>query len=387
MIVMFTSTYRIQMREDGPGFLDVADLGDYLSWLGISHVYLSPSFRARKGSTHGYDVVDYVISEALGGMEGYQKMTKSLQERGIGVIQDVVPNHMAVSTENWRLMDVLKNGRGSQWSSTFDWWGDKMTLPILEDELDKVKHLISIDQERRELVYRDWRLPLCDDVNTVDETLEKCYSLTWWIKGPSYRRFFYVNCLIGVNVEKDEVFQDQVRNLPRVEGVRIDHIDGLLDPFNYVEKMKRIFPLVLVEKILTFGEELKIPAHGTTGYDFLNYVNHLLIDEENEGEVEKVYEEFTGRHDDLETMIRESKRKVIREYMRNEFSHVAGLASRSLGRDVSEEIYSFTECLPVYRVYGEIPCDPTGVIHELKERDHGSTANSNRYSPEPSQRE
>ncbi len=369
VISMFTSTYRIQLREDGPNFLDVADLGDYFSWLGISHVYLSPAFRARKGSTHGYDVVDYVISEALGGVEGYLRMTQSLRERGIGVIQDVVPNHMAVSTENWRLMDVLKNGRGSRWSSTFDWWGEKMTLPILEDELDKVKHLISIDHEKGELVYRDWRLPLCDDVKTVDEALEKCYNLTWWVNGPSYRRFFYVNCLIGVNVERDDVFQEQVRHLPKVDGVRIDHIDGLFDPFSYVEKMKEMFSLVLVEKILTFGEEMRIPAHGTTGYDFMNYVNHLFIDKSKEGEVERVYEQFTGRHDDLESMIRESKRKVIRKYMKNEFSHVAELASKSLGRDVSEEIYSFAECLPVYRVYGEIPCDPSGVIHELKERD------------------
>ncbi len=366
---MYMSTYRFQLREDGPTFSDVEDLGDYLSWLGISHVYLSPILKARKGSTHGYDVVDYVVSDALGGKDSYTRMRSSLHQRGIGVILDVVPNHMAVSTENWRLMDVLRNGRGSKWSTFFDWWGDVITLPILEDSMEKVKGLISVDRERREVVYRDWRLPLCDDATTVEEVMDKCYKLSWWIDGPSYRRFFYVNCLIGVNVEKEEVFREQVKDLPEADGVRIDHIDGLFDPVGYVEKMREMYPLVLVEKILTWGERLQIPAHGTTGYDFLNYVNHLLVEGENEEKITRVYQEFTHREDDLNSMIRESKRKVIREYMRNEFSHVAELASRSLGRDVSEEIYSFAECLPVYRVYGELQCDPKGVIRELRDRD------------------
>jgi len=365
------STYRIQLREDGPTFKDVEEISDYLSWLGISHVYLSPVFKARKGSTHGYDVVDYVISDRLGGREGYERMSISLKDKGIGILQDVVPNHMAVSTENWRLMDVLRKGRNSKWSSMFDWWGDVITLPILEDKLGKVKHLISINKEKRELIYRDWRLPLCDDVSTVDETLRRCYHLTWWIEGPSYRRFFYVNCLIGVNAEREEVLQEQIRNLPKVDGIRIDHIDGLFDPVNYVKRMKTLYPLVLVEKILTWEEKLEIPADGTTGYDFMNYVNHLLIDGDNHDEIERLYEEFTGKHDNLDSMIRESKRAVIRNYMKNEFSHVAKLASSSLGRDVSEDIFNFAECLPVYRVYsGEYDrCDPHGVVRELREKD------------------
>jgi len=377
-------TYRIQLCPEF-GFHDVIRIASYLSGLGISHVYLSPVLQAAAGSTHGYDVVDPgKVNGDLGGEEGFKKMIEVLEAEGLGVVIDIVPNHMAISgTENRWWQDVLENGPSSTYAafSDVEWEGpeaylkNRIMLPVLEDQYGRVLEagLIYVRREGAKLSvsYRDhvfpvaprsmkglllkagWRcaseklqffgealgnLPLptatdlentrrrhrdkeviyqllqrhleenpreasvlddCidelnGDITGLDGFLEKQnYRLAWWRKSREdlgYRRFFDINSLAALRVEDEVVFAETHR-LPlqwvaskNVQGLRIDHIDGLKDPVEYLQRLRRAAPeaWIVVEKILAPGESLRDewPVHGTTGYDFLNIVNGLFVQPE-----------------------------------------------------------------------------------------------------------
>jgi (1->4)-alpha-D-glucan 1-alpha-D-glucosylmutase len=232
------ATYRLQLTAEF-GFGSVRDLLSYFAGLGISHLYLSPIMQARSGSTHGYDVVDPTrVSEELGGEEGFRRLSRAAHEAGIGVIVDFVPNHMATSDEN------------PYWS----------------------------DPERR-LKFFD-----------IDPA-------TGW-----QRRFFTIRDLAGVRVEDLEVFEEthskilQLVSEGLVQGLRIDHPDGLADPATYLERLvERGVELIWVEKILEPGEELRDwPVQGTTGYEFANDSTALFVDPVGEQPLTDLYATFTG---------------------------------------------------------------------------------------------
>ncbi|MBD0347780.1 MAG: malto-oligosyltrehalose synthase [Thermoleophilia bacterium] len=283
------ATYRLQLGSD-LDFRQARALVPYLSELGISHLYLSPSFQARSGSTHGYDVVDPTrISHELGGEEEF----RALCSAGLGVLLDIVPNHMATSEqENPYWSDPTRRAK------FFDW-----------------------DPE------------------------------TGW-----YRRFFTIDDLSGVRQEDAEVFEETHRKLFEliadglVHGVRVDHPDGLRDPAGYLESLRaRGARHVWVEKILEPGERLRDwPVEGTTGYEFANDVTALFVDPAGEEPLTELYAELTGERRSFADVAYEAKLEQARGDFRREFDRLRTLVDR---RDVSLE--EAAALLHVYRTYVE----------------------------------
>ena len=245
------ATYRLQLTPDF-GFVAARALVPYLAELGVSHLYLSPSLQARRGSQHGYDVVDPTrISEELGGEDAFRRLCRS----GLGVVLDIVPNHMAASDEN-------------------PFWVDA--------ELHKA--FFDVD-----------------------------------LRTGHHRRFFDVSELAGVRQEDPTVFEAthaKVLELVRdglVDGVRIDHPDGLANPRAYLERLSRAgVERVWVEKILEPGEHLRAgwPVQGTTGYEFANDVTALFVDPRGEEPLTRLYAELTGETRSFEEVAFEAKLEV-----------------------------------------------------------------------------
>jgi len=362
------ATYRLQLNKDLT-FSDVEEILDYLVELGVSHLYLSPVFQARPGSPHGYDVIDYRINSELGGEDGYRRLIARARAKGLGIIQDIVPNHMAIHEGNYRLMDVLKKGRASRYYRFFDFYEeeDKIRIPILEDKLENLiaQGLIRLEKDvdgEYYIKYRDWRFPLNTVGKDLVETLNmQHYILAHWRDPPSYRRFLAVNELIAINEEYEEVFEEAHREILKydVDGYRVDHVDGLFNPIDYVRKLKRVSGgrIVLVEKILAFGEKLFEGPDGTTGYDFLNYSNLLFTS--NEEKMTSIYESFIQRRFDLDQELRSCKEKVLRDL----FPYEVERYSRLLGIK-AEDLRDYLICLNIYRTYGDVKveCDRSGAI-------------------------
>ncbi|WP_338602177.1 malto-oligosyltrehalose synthase [Sulfolobus tengchongensis] len=378
---MIIGTYRLQLNKNLT-FYDVINHLDYFKELGISHLYLSPILKARPGSTHGYDVVDHSkINDELGGEEGYYKLINEAKERGLGIIQDIVPNHMAVHHTNWRLMDLLRNWNKSKYYNYFDHYNDnKIIFPILEDTLDNVIERNLIKIVNYHIQYRDYLFPI-NDIGIEFLKQKKCfdsscltkddikrllslqyYELTYWRESPNYRRFFAVNELIAVRVELEEVFKEsheKILKLP-IDGYRIDHIDGLYNPKEYLMRLRNYSgenKIIYVEKILQLNEKLRNDwnVEGTTGYDFLNYVNMLLVDGSGEKELTRIYEEFVGKKMNIDEIIKESKRLVATTLFKGDLERL----SKILGIEY-EYLVNFLTCLNIYRTY--IPDDDTNSI-------------------------
>ncbi|HWQ17540.1 MAG TPA: malto-oligosyltrehalose synthase [Sulfolobales archaeon] len=349
------STYRLQRIR----FKEIERRLDYFARLGITHLYLSPVLKARPGSGHGYDVVDHSsIDEELGGEEDYRELIERAKEKGIGIIQDIVPNHMAIHHTNWRLMDILEKGRLSRYYDYFDFYGEdaKIRIPILEDDPEKIldKIRVKVVNNKIHIEYGGLLFPTRSGSEAFTEDKLKLienqyYQLVSWKSYPSYRRFFAINDLIGVRVENDWVFHeshDKILSFD-VDGYRVDHIDGLFDPEGYIDMLRKRAGdrYVIVEKILGIGERLREwMGDGTTGYDFLNYSGLLFTD--NEEEISRIYEDFIGRKIDLDELIRESKRMVISTMFRRDIERI----SRLMGVGF-EELVDFLLCIPVYRTY------------------------------------
>ncbi|TRM84252.1 malto-oligosyltrehalose synthase [Sulfolobus sp. F3] len=397
------STYRLQLNKDFD-FERVIEYLDYFKELGISHLYLSPVLQARPSSSHGYDVVEHSkINDELGGEEGYFKLVNEAKKRGLGIIQDIVPNHMAVHSNNWRLMDVLENWKNSKYYNYFDIYDeDIIILPILEDVPDNVIRNNLIEVKDSYVKYRDFLFPInkegieylkklncfqtsCLSKDDIKKLLGmQYYELKFWKEYPNYRRFFAVNDLIAIKVELEEVFNEShsvISRLP-IDGLRVDHIDGLYDPKQYIDRLRKIFPnkIIYVEKILSLGE--KLPENwnvdGTTGYDFLNYVNLLLVDKSGEEELTKFYEEFVGRKLDIESIITESKKLVAKTLFRGDIQRLAKLFG------VNEDyLIDFLSCLKRYRTY--LPYEDMNVIDECdkekKLRDEKALIRLQQYMP------
>lgn len=348
------STYRVQLHA-GFTFEDAAGIVDYLAALGISHLYCSPYLQARAGSTHGYDVVDHGrFSEELGGATGHAILVSALERAGISHIVDIVPNHMAVGdpANRW-WWDVLRNGPSSAYAPYFDinWEPPESKLrwsvhcPILGDRYGRVLESGDFKLERRDdgyvIAYFEHAFPVSPtsleelagtDVNAyiervnnetsaMHELLERQhYRLAYWKTAGqelNYRRFFAINELVALRTENPDAFHsvhELVLSLIRdgsLQGLRIDHIDGLLDPEDYLQRLRAEAPgaYVVVEKILEPSESLPSswPVEGTTGYDYLNIAGGLMIDAAAEHPLTELYESITNAASDLPELTREKK--------------------------------------------------------------------------------
>ena len=471
------ATYRLQLRRDF-GFLRAAELVPYLASLGVTDLYASPVFRARLDSTHGYDVVDpRTLDPRLGTAADFETLCRALVEDGMGLLLDIVPNHMAASAANPWFRDVLEKGKRSPFARFFDidWTEDEKTLlPILgkpleaavasgelslevadsglvvryyeralpldpatygtllqhhrdrlEEAIDsedplrreflrllaRIKSLAPSSEappgegeagHRREAVKRrllelyrsqeTLREFLDENIREFNETAQdpellsalleqQAYRLAFWREAArhlNYRRFFNISDLIAVRVEDPEVFEAthalalRLLGEGKVAGLRVDHVDGLLDPEEYLRRLQsrlassagRPGPFyVVVEKILSGDERLpsEWPVCGTTGYEFLRDLQGLFLDAEGLESLRRGYARRTGEKRRLLEVARDEKRRIIETRLAPEARSLArdlgpiaretpeggSLATRELHRALVE----VAACLPVYRTY------------------------------------
>lgn len=376
------ATYRIQFNK-GFGFRDALRIIGYLQELGITDVYSSPLMKARAGSLHGYDITDPTqLNPEIGTEAEFESMTAQLSDRGMGLLMDIVPNHMAASADNPWWFDVLENGQASPYAGFFDvdWEKKKVLLPILGkpygEVLENNELQLRFEDGRPVVQYYEQVLPVAagSDLRNreaIDRVLsQQHYRLAYWRKAEdsiNYRRFFDISDLVALNAHKQEVFK-ATHVLPlkliaegKVTGLRIDHIDGLRDPQAYLEQLPAVY--VAVEKILAGNERLRQDwrAEGTTGYDFLNILNRLFIDREGFETLSRSYGELTGNADSYADTFRKRKRQVITQLFSVETSALANVLSQLAeedrhardipSRELKEAFIEVTACLPVYRTY------------------------------------
>ncbi len=422
-----TATYRLQFRE-GMDFRKAAELAPYLASLGVSHLYASPLFQAIPGSTHGYDVTDHGrFDESLGGHEGFLALSAALKAQGLGLILDIVPNHMAASPANpwWR--DLLRHGRDSDFADHFDidWSAPRLLLPFLGEPygsaLDGGVFSLGLGPDGPVWRYYDQELPLTPKswpllvegagLDLPDGPIESVLPL-WlsdgrnaerleaWLAGLSaeparlhalheaqawrlaywrpardmltYRRFFEITELVGVRVEEGRVFDDVHRFLfalveaGHLDGLRIDHIDGLADPAGYLERLKEALPRELpvwVEKILAADESLPDgwATAGTTGYETGELLTALMTRGSAKRALDGAYAAFAGETHDHEAMLAAAKRQVLTQNLTAELEVLVRLAREAVAEDpvardwgpvfLRRALVDLLCALPVYRSY------------------------------------
>jgi (1->4)-alpha-D-glucan 1-alpha-D-glucosylmutase len=469
-----TATYRIQFHS-GFKFSAVKAIADYLAELGISDLYASPIFKARAGSTHGYDVVDPVhLNPELGTSEEFDLLIQDFQRRDIGWLQDIVPNHMAYDSQNLFLMDVLENGSDSEYFDYFDInWNHqyedirgRVLAPLLGNFygecLENGEIQLQYNQTGLSVNYFGLQLPVriesysrfitqnlghlgrslgrrhpdfvkllgilylmknvtgetkgkerydqiafvkgllwelyeqnsevkefidknieffngekgnSESFNLLDSLLqEQFYRLSFWKVGAeeiNYRRFFTVNELISVKVEELKVFNKthaliiQLVEEGKFTGLRIDHIDGLYDPAQYLERLQERVgdTYITVEKILELEEQLpnSWKIQGTSGYEFLNYVNGVFCCNANEQKLEEVYSRFAKLTAPYEKLVAEKKQLIIEKNLAGDIENLAQRLKRIAGQSRQGSDFTqyglkraLTEVLtlfPIYRTY------------------------------------
>jgi (1->4)-alpha-D-glucan 1-alpha-D-glucosylmutase len=441
------ATYRIQFNAQFT-FADARAIVPYLHDLGITEIYSSPILRARKGSMHGYDIVDpTALNPELGTDDDFTELSGALDAHGMGFVLDIVPNHMAASHENPWWMGLLEHGLESRYRYYFDvdWQNEKIVLPILGrpygEALEAHEITLDFDADGLFFLYYDKRLPVAPrsygvvlreclaslpkegvgseihqlvqkevvitnslfiketlwrvhndspefrevwartlehfnkDVNALDRLLDaQWYRLAYWriaSETINYRRFFDVTDLVGLCIENPEVFEQRNKRIVdwiverRVTGLRIDHIDGLREPVDYLTRLQlrlgdastqeREQFYVVVEKILAHHEELprSFACAGTTGYDFMDTANAVFVDPKGLAQIEAPFV--------FEDLVYERKKQVIRELfsgeMRSLGMHLGRLAEVDRNaRDFAPSelmlaLEEITACMPVYRTY------------------------------------
>jgi (1->4)-alpha-D-glucan 1-alpha-D-glucosylmutase len=363
------STYRVQVNGSFP--LSAAEeVVPYLRRLGVGDLYTSPILRSTEGSTHGYDVLAHdEIDDEAGGCAAFDELAETLRANGLGLVVDVVPNHVSIAPPaeaNAWFWDVLRNGRDSRYARAFDvdWsrHGGRILLPVLGAPLAPVLANGEITRDGDVLRYHEHVWPVADGTGdgTVEEVLLRQHYLPeFWRHGCTdlnYRRFFDVTTLAGLRVEEEQVFEESHRlvlSLVRdgvVTGLRIDHPDGLADPGQYLERLAERSggTWTVVEKILEHGERLPDwPCHGTTGYDALALLTGLFTDADGEAALTRLYEEFTGDARSYDDVVEESKRLVLREVLASEVEWLHRLVP-----DVPREaVVELLVAMDVYRTY------------------------------------
>lgn len=483
------ATYRLQLTSDF-GFDAASSIVPYLSTLGISHVYASPFLKSRRGSTHGYDIVDHnAINPELGGEEAFERFTKVLRANDMGLILDFVPNHMGVHfADNAWWLDVLEWGKSSPYAKAFDidWetlpfrsqggvlvpilgtsygealsngqielkydpaegsfsaWYFEHRLPITPTRYSDILLTIHASAATRDPAgaaqlndlqkrFRGHNRPTRKEapelkalikaippalieeglrsyavkedpshIHALHSLLERQhYRLGHWRLATSeinYRRFFDVNSLAGLRVEEAMTFDGIHRLVGRLiadgklQGLRLDHIDGLRDPTQYCQRLARLIKnsgqksgsfYVLVEKILGSGEPLPSFAgvHGTTGYEWLNIITQVLIDQHGMDSLAETWRQVSNIPPRLEPILRDAKRRVLETLLASEFTVLSRLLARIAAGQYSTRDFSadslrqalelYVLHFPVYRTYitgaGPSP-DDRRMIEETIER-------------------
>ncbi len=377
------STYRLQLTADF-ALAAAAEVCDYLAELGADWVYLSPLLQAASGSQHGYDVTDHDrVDDSRGGPEGLQRLAEAARRGGLGVLADIVPNHMGVAdaSENAWWWSVLKLGADSPFADSFDidWeaGGGKLLIPVLGETLEQAAADGALRIEGDELRYHEHRYPLAPgSPGPADDALavhaRQHYELVDWHRADTdlnYRRFFAVNELAAIRVELPEVFEASHREIVRwireglVDGLRVDHPDGLADPGGYLDALASATggAYVLVEKILENGETLPPfwATVGTTGYDALAELDRVLVDPAGRSRLDAL--DATLRRDGgrpWAALIHDTKRAIADGILHSEVRRL-GREVRAAGvteprvddAAVDDAIAELLACFPVYRSY------------------------------------
>ncbi|HEX3718208.1 MAG TPA: malto-oligosyltrehalose synthase [Verrucomicrobiae bacterium] len=424
------ATYRFQFNPEFT-LSQARELVPYLAQLGITHVYASPLLKACSGSMHGYDICDFqMLNPELGAEKDLKALHEELARHSMGLILDIVPNHMGIaSPENRWWRDVLTHGKVSRYAGYFDidWRSNdprltgKVVLPILADryhrELERGHIQVKEHRGALHLQCGETNLPVCpatlpailqrtggstpraavEKINETPESVDEIvrmqnYAPMFWRTGDTvlnYRRFFTITSLAGIRIEEALVFEESFATVKQwlekgwVNGLRVDHTDGLRDPEQYLHRLRAAAPRawIVIEKILEPGENLceSWPINGTTGYDFLNDVCGLFIDPKGEKRLSEFYREITGDRTGYAALVLEKKRRIIHDNFAAETNRLTGLLLEIAEkhwrcRDFSrgELCQCWTEIaasLPVYRTYvgtgrTEITGGDSRLIHE-----------------------
>ncbi len=419
------ATYRLQLHADFT-FADAEAIVPYLSSLGISHVYTSPVTTAAPGSMHGYDVIDPTrISPELGGDAGLRSLVAALKARDMGLIIDIVPNHMGVAGDSnaWWL-DVLANGEASRYACVFDIdWRKCVELPVLGAPLAEViaagdLRLVESGGALALRLYGETTYPVRPDDQVHGEDAKAVlaahdpaseagqaaltelvgrqhYSLLFWTAANdvlNWRRFFAINDLAGVRVEDPEVFELTHRLTldlfadGLIDGVRVDHVDGLVDPAGYCRRLREQLgqaapgrrPWIVIEKILAADEPLPADwgVDGTTGYDFMREMAELLHVPEGIAPLATLWAEASGRPADFAEEALAARRDMLEWQFEGQldacvsaFAALAEASERSeltpamLRRAIMRLLWVF----PVYRTYGD-GCSAPEADEAIRER-------------------
>ncbi|MFH1379945.1 MAG: malto-oligosyltrehalose synthase [bacterium] len=439
------ATYRVQFNYQFT-FAQAKKIVPYLKLLGISHIYASPIFKARKKSMHGYDIVDLSALNPELGIPDFDMLTEELRNHGISWIQDIVPNHMACDSENTMLMNILEYGEQSpyyrffdiDWNHPYENMHGRVLIPCLgkfyAECLEQGEISLRYEHESLSINYYEMHLPVKIEsyhrvfehavpkleekigknhplvlqyigavnlfkaletngemhnrfehvahakhmlwkISQNDEHIRTCvdemlteyngekgiahsfdlldeliarqrFRLSFWkvaTEEINYRRFFTVNDLISVRVEdrpvveKTHAYIKQLVSTGKIQGLRIDHIDGLYDPAEYLAYLHEQFPdtYIIVEKILDLREDLSVrwPVQGTTGYDFLNFVNELFCCRQNNEKCTVIYTDFSSIHKSYEEILVEKKRLIIGKHMAGNIDNLAQYIKKISSKD------------------------------------------------------
>jgi malto-oligosyltrehalose synthase len=413
------ATYRLQLHR-GFTFADAREIVPYLAGLGISHVYTSPIMTARAGSMHGYDVVDPTrVNPELGGEDEFRRFVATLRHHELELIVDIVPNHMATDPGNSWWMDALANGRRGRYAKYFDinWepsdrnLHDKILLPVLGrpygEALEAGEIRLAHGETGISVRYFDHEFPIapeCEGVNVqtfdpasadgrarLHQLLERQhYRLSWWRAANdaiNWRRFFDINELIAIRVEDDDVFAAVHGTLFRlyrdglIDGVRVDHIDGLALPGQYCRKLRAQLSALeqqrppetpagpayfIVEKILAEGEHLPADwqTDGTTGYDFMNEVSALQHSPAGEQLLTDFWRSISGRPGEFSSEEKLARRQILERSFAAQHDALVAILTELACSDLKTRDYApaavrrcLTEILahfPVYRIYARV---------------------------------
>ncbi len=383
-----TSTYRLHLTGDFT-LDDAADLVDHIDALGVDWVYLSPIQTVPRGATHGYHVLDPdEINPELGGEEALARLRAAADEHDRGMLLDIVPNHLGASVENpwWR--DVLTHGAASAFAHYFDvdFEAGRVVLPVLGGSVEEAiaEGAIRVTDDGVGLQVHETRYPLAPgtDVAAPLATVleQQAYELTMWREGEArlnWRRFFAVNELAGVRVEDPEVFDAVHRTVlalladGTIDGLRVDHIDGLSLPGEYVTRLRdAVGPdtWVVVEKIVELdgpGDGIETlpaswPVAGTTGYETGALIQSWLTDTEGHRQLVADFRADTGLTASTVEALPGSELTVTRELFTGEVARIvaelrAGLPDLATTEDeLAEAVMELSAHLDGYRTYAPV---------------------------------
>ncbi len=410
-----TATMRLQLHKEFT-FADATALIPYLVDLGVSHVYSSPILTARAGSMHGYDVIDpTTVNPELGGEHSFREFVSALRAAGLGLIVDIVPNHMAVgAADNPWWNDLLRHGRSSRYAEFFDvdWETDdpdlrgKVLAPFLGQSYGEALYAGEIRLAHNHagepvIRYFDTEFPIdpadyahiqeCGDESFDPATSDgrsllhdllqrQHYRLAWWgVAGDeiNWRRFFDINGLAGLRIEVPEVFEATHATLFRlyseglIDGFRVDHVDGLSDPPGYCRQLRqRLEDLaperhayLVIEKILGAGETLPTDwgVDGTSGYDFMNEVSALQHESASAAKLAQLWHDATHRPADFEDEEVPARLEILRSGFEAQLDAVTRALHRVARADIKTRdtsaasirrgLVALLSHFPVYRGY------------------------------------